>query len=88
MTKNPAVEQAVDNIRVNAVAAWYIRPPLAEPLWEDDAYKAEVLDRTPMGRIGVPEEVASVIAFLCMPSASYVTGRCIAVDGGFTIFGF
>jgi Tropinone reductase 1 len=40
-----------------------------------------------MGRVGEPEEVAAVIAFLCMPAAGYVTGQCLAVDGGFTING-
>jgi Tropinone reductase 1 len=46
------------------------------------------IDRTPLGRIAEPEEVAAVVAFLCMPAASYVTGDCIAVDGGFMINGF
>jgi Tropinone reductase 1 len=47
-----------------------------------------ILSRTPMSRIGDPAEVAAVAAFLSMPAASYVTGECIAVDGGFLKFGF
>ncbi|MGI9316413.1 MAG: SDR family oxidoreductase, partial [bacterium] len=48
----------------------------------------EVLDRTPMGRVGEVDECAHAIAFLCMPAASYITGQCVAVDGGFSVFGF
>ena len=44
--------------------------------------------RTPLGRIGEPEEVAAAVAFLCLPASSYVTGECIAVDGGFLRYGF
>ncbi len=88
MTRNLACEWAEDGIRVNAVAPWYIRTQRTEGPLADPDYLEEVLARTPMGRIGEPEEVASAVAFLCLPAASYVTGECIAVDGGFLRYGF
>ena len=88
MTRNLASEWAEDGIRVNAVAPWYIRTRrTSEPL-SDPVYYEEVIGRTPMRRIGEPEEVAGAVAFLCLPAASYVTGECIAVDGGFLRYGF
>jgi Tropinone reductase 1 len=88
MTRNLAVEWAPDYVRVNAVAPWYIDTPLARQVLDDKDYRAAVLARTPMGRIGGSEEVAAAIAFLCMPAAGYITGQCLAVDGGFTANGF
>lgn len=87
-TKYLSVEWAKDNIRVNAVAPWYIRTSLTEPVLNKKEYLDAVLSRTPMKRVGEPEEVASAAAFLSMPAASYITGECIAVDGGFLKFGF
>jgi len=88
LTRNLACEWAEDGIRVNAVAPWYIRTQRTEGPLADPDYLDEVLDRTPMGRIGEPEEVASAVAFLCLPASSYVTGECVAVDGGFLHYGF
>lgn len=88
LTKNLAVEWAEKGIRVNAVAPWYTKTPMVEHLLEDKKYRKDILARTPMKRIAEPEEVASVVAFLCMSAASYVTGQCIVVDGGFLIHGF
>jgi Tropinone reductase 1 len=88
LTRNLAVEWSAEGIRVNAVAPWYIRTPLAEQVLSDAAYRQDVLHRTPMGRVGEPEECARAIAFLCMPAAAYITGQCLAVDGGFSVYGF
>ncbi|MEW5835486.1 MAG: SDR family oxidoreductase [Pseudomonadota bacterium] len=88
LTRNLAVEWAVDGIRVNAVAPWYIRTQRTDGPLADPDYLEEVLDHTPLRRIGEPEEVAAAIAFLCLPAASYITGQVLAVDGGFVSYGF
>jgi len=88
LTRNLACEWAEDGIRVNAVAPWYIRTRRTERKLADPDYLDDVLLRTPMGRIGEAEEVAGAVAFLCLPASSYVTGECIAVDGGFLRYGF
>lgn len=88
LTRNLAVEWAMDGIRVNAVAPWYIRTQRSEPALADPDYLEEVLERTPLKRIGEPEDVAAAVAFLCLPAAGYITGQVLAVDGGFLSFGF
>ena len=88
LTRNLAVEWASEGIRVNAVAPWYINTPLAGQVLSDPDYRQQVLERTPMGRVGEVEECARAIAFLCMPASSYITGQCLAIDGGFSVYGF
>ena len=85
LTKNLAVEWASHNIRVNAIAPWYIDTPLARQVLKDKNYLNEVLSSTPQKRIGKPEEISGLVRFLCSPAAGYITGQCIAVDGGFSI---
>jgi Tropinone reductase 1 len=83
MTDFLAVEWGPDGIRVNAVHPWYIRTPLAEAVLADETRRRRILDATPLGRIGEPEDVARVIAFLAMPASAHVSGAHVPVDGAF-----
>jgi Tropinone reductase 1 len=82
-----ALEWARDGIRVNTVSPWYTRTPLVEPVLGNPAALGAILARTPLGRIAEPREVATAVAFLALPAASYVTGQDLVVDGGMTIQG-
>jgi len=88
MTRNLAAEWGPDGVRVNAVAPWFTETPLTESLLAQDEFRRRVVERTPLGRVAAPEEVSGLVAFLCMPAASYVTGQCVAPDGGFLARGF
>lgn len=87
LTRYLAVEWAEDKIRVNAVAPWYIKTSLTMPVLKDPIKLKAILDKTPMKRVGDPEEVAAVAAFLSMDAASFITGEVISADGGFLKYG-
>ena len=83
LTKSVARELASRQITVNAVAPGFIATDMVDAM--TDSAKAAMTDHIPFGRIGEPEEVAEVVAFLASDAARYVTGQIIAVDGGMSI---
>jgi tropinone reductase I len=87
LARHLAAEWASDNIRVNSVSPWYIETPLTQSVLAQPERLEKILSRTPMNRVGQPEEVASIVAFLAMDKASYITGQNILVDGGMSAKG-
>lgn len=87
LTKHLAAEWAIDNIRVNCISPWYIETPLTEAVLAQPERLKKILERTPLNRVGKPEEVANLVTYLAMDKASYITGQNIMVDGGMSVKG-
>ena len=87
MTKTLAVAWARHGIRVNAVAPGIIETNMTAPMMAFESLVGPILERTPMRRLGTPDDVAPVVLFLAGPAARYITGQTIPVDGGFSVQG-
>jgi len=86
-TKHLTAEWSTDHIRVNTISPWYIETPLTKSVLEQPDRLEKILARTPMGRVGQPEEVSALACFLAMDKSSYITGQNIMVDGGMSVKG-
>ena len=85
LTKSLAVEWAQYNIRVNAIAPGWVHTPGAESFYQQNPkLRQEQLEKTPLGRLGKPEDIAGVAIYLASDASAYVTGETIIVNGGLT----
>lgn len=80
-----AVEWGPKNIRVNCIAPGLVKTDFAKALWEDEANLKKRLVTTPLRRIGEPDDIGGIAAFLAAPAGAFITGQVIVADGGVTI---
>lgn len=84
LTKSLANHLGPDGIRVNAVCPGYIETPMTAAMMDDPPTRAACVDKSPLGRVGIPEDIAKAVRFLMSDEAGFVTGTTLIVDGGVT----
>ncbi len=85
LVRNYAVENGKHGIRVNGIAPGLVKTEFARALYENPEAEKAAIARTPMGRLGEPDDIAGMAVFLCSPAASWMTGQTVVVDGGSTV---
>ena len=84
LTKSTAIQYASDGIRANSIHPGTIETPMTEELLADETRREDRMNRTPIGRLGRPEDVAYGALYLASDEASFVTGSELVIDGGRT----
>ena len=87
LVRNLAVELGPHNIRVNAITPGLVRTDFARALWEDEESAAARIARTPLRRLGEPEDIAGIAVYLASDAGRWTTGQSFVVDGGTSIAG-
>ena len=87
LVRNLAVELGPHNIRVNAITPGLVRTDFARALWEDEERAAERIARTPLRRLGEPDDIAGIAVYLASDAGRWTTGQSFVVDGGTSIAG-
>lgn len=85
LTQTLAMELGIDNIQVNAIAPGLVKTRFARAIWENDMLLNQIMERTPAGRIGEPEDITGIALYLASPASAYTTGQVFVVDGGVTV---
>jgi NAD(P)-dependent dehydrogenase (short-subunit alcohol dehydrogenase family) len=85
LTQTLAMELAVDNIQVNAIAPGLIQTKFARAIWEADYLVNPIIQRTPAKRLGQPDDIAGMVVYLAAPASNFATGQVFVIDGGLTI---
>jgi NAD(P)-dependent dehydrogenase (short-subunit alcohol dehydrogenase family) len=85
LTQTLAMELAADQIQVNAIAPGLIKTKFARVIWENETLSNEIIQRTPAGRIGEPDDIAGLAVYLASAASNFATGQVFVVDGGVTI---
>jgi tropinone reductase I len=86
-TRSLAIELGEKGIRANSIVPGFISTPTFSKKY-DELYLQRAVEKVPLKRLGIADDVAGLACFLAMPASSYITGQCIIVDGGFSIYGF
>jgi len=87
LARNLAVEWGHHNVRINCIAPGLVKTDFARALWENPETLRRYETLTPLGRIGAPDDIGGIAAFLASPAAAFITGQTIVADGGVTIAG-
>jgi NAD(P)-dependent dehydrogenase (short-subunit alcohol dehydrogenase family) len=86
LTKSAALTYAECGIRVNAICPGYIDTPMVERAYaKNESLRNNAIARHPLGRLGLPSEIANAVIWLCSDSASFITGHLMTVDGGYSV---
>jgi NAD(P)-dependent dehydrogenase (short-subunit alcohol dehydrogenase family) len=88
LTRTLAMELGADDIKVNAIAPGLIKTHFARAIWENEELHQRTVEHTPLGRLGLPEDLAGIALFLASPASDFCTGEVFVIDGGLTATSF